>query len=368
MAASSSENQRSKDLSCQIEEVDGPGYQTIPFKDIDKAGSIIKEDGLVVITDVFTSEECLNFCNGIINDLCAISPNLDPEHIKQTWRPENLPSGPRDGMFHSLVANFPSVWKVRSDERFQTIFSKVYSELREYPVHNFFTSLDGINVRPHREPFHDGNDWAHLDQTIRNNKWWCVQGQVVLSDTSACFRASPKSCHVFDKILDLHGVSPDSTSNWCMVNKKLYRQCQDAVESVGGKFQIPIRAPKGSVILWSSTTLHSAMLQQEKMRMGQKEDPWADWRFVVYVCYRPQTDCNDDISKRLDQCVKMNRVTNHSISKIFPLTNRKGARPAAPIKKTKQPTLEDMTLEPTTMYKVLEKPPQEAVTRLTTWQ
>ena len=28
-----------------------------------------------------------------------------------------------------------------------------------------------------------------------------------------------------------------------------------------------------------------------KIRYGpKKEDPWADWRFVVYTCYRPKSD------------------------------------------------------------------------------
>ncbi len=56
---------------------------------------------------------------------------------------------------------------------------------------DFSTSMDGINVRPHMAPYQNGKDWAHIDQTIPNNPFLCVQGQVILSDTSACFRASP---------------------------------------------------------------------------------------------------------------------------------------------------------------------------------
>ena len=42
--------------------------------------------------------------------------------------------------------------------------------------------MDGINVRPYMGPFHKegpSNDWAHLDQTIRDQPFLCVQGQVV---------------------------------------------------------------------------------------------------------------------------------------------------------------------------------------------
>jgi hypothetical protein len=80
----------------------------------------------------------------------------------------------------------------------------LYSNLRGYEIDDFVTSLDGLNFKPPIEPFHvddDKNDWAHVDQTFKGIHD-CIQGQVVLSDTSAGFRASSRSHLLHDNILD----------------------------------------------------------------------------------------------------------------------------------------------------------------------
>ena len=54
------------------------------------------------------------------------------------------------------------------------------------------------------------------------------------------------------------------------------------VEDAGGAFQVPILAPRGSVILWLSSTLHSAKVQDPPGSVPLPKSPWTDWRCVVY--------------------------------------------------------------------------------------
>jgi hypothetical protein len=185
-------------------------------------------------------------------------------------------------------------------------------------------------------------DWAHLDQTVRQNPYWCIQGQVVLADTTACFRCSPRSHLVYEELLEISGISSTNTSNWCKFSEPIVPQVRKRVLEAGGQWQVPVRSRKGSMILWFSSTVHSAMIQtKERATWANKNDPWADWRFVVYTCYRPKFECNvshfsffsissviclpfvtyflkSAHAERLQTCLNENRVSNHSGDKIFP--------------------------------------------------
>ena len=48
------------------------------------------------------------------------------------------------------------------------------------------------------------------------------------------------------------------------------------------------------MVLWLSSTVHSAMTQQkERVKVEEEgEEKWRDWRFVVYTCYRPKEECD----------------------------------------------------------------------------
>jgi hypothetical protein len=288
----------------------------------------LKDDGVLIIENVFSEKECDAYCAEIVKCFTQISPKLHVDMRtgkadEMTWKPANLPPMPRSGLFQAIVSVFPPVLEIRSHEKIKSIFSQVYSFLRESPQTSFFTSMDGINVRPHIPAYQTdkSKDWAHLDQTIRNNPYLCVQGQIVLSNTTACFRASPKSHLLHDQILDKFAVN--SKDNWFKLDNSKYGELKEMVESIGGQWQIPIRAPRGSVILWLSSLIHSAMTQsKEKLsKCGVcKNDIWRDWRMVVYVCYRPKEDVRNRKvhAKRLKKCLNEGRVTNHWGERMFP--------------------------------------------------
>merc|ERR1711977_419915 len=70
-----------------------------------------------------------------------------------------------------------------------------------------------------------------------------------------------------------------------------YQDIQSMVARVGGFWQIPIVVPKGCMILWLSSVIHSAKLADpvEEFEID-KNNKWQHWRGVVYVCQRPKAE------------------------------------------------------------------------------
>jgi hypothetical protein len=147
---------------------------------------------------------------------------------------------------------------------------------------------------------------------------------------------------VYDAILDLEGVPLTEVSNWHKIVK--CGEVRNLVEDVEGKWQIPILSPKGSFIIWSSKTIHSARLAQ-RTEIQTIEDPWLGWRGVVYVCYRPRNEFTHEELKRRASVVADNRTTNHWSLKIFPKNPRSSYR------EKYHPKIEELIQNPKLVYR-----------------
>lgn len=142
---------------------------------------------------------------------------------------------------------------------------------------------------------------------------------MVLTNTTACFVASPKSHQIYKEIMDKYEVPYSHDSNWLkIVDTKNVKQkeIKEMVENIDGKWQIPILSKAGSFIIWSSTLIHSARLpiREEK---NNEFDKWLGWRCIVYVSYRPKEEYSEhDLFMRQEAYLE-NRTTNHWGTKIF---------------------------------------------------
>jgi len=273
-------------------------------------------------------KECDTYMDEIVTCLEKLGSGIDRKDLS-TWNDDTLPPNLRPGLFHSLVAHLPPVWALRGDLRVRSIYATLYSYFREKKVDDFVVSYDGINVRPGTiGPYHEEKgDWAHLDQTVRGKPFLCIQGQAVLTNTTACLRATPKSYKVFEDVMDLHNIKRDNYKNWLMIDKrhiptikKLLCKKDKFKKKKSGEefFQIPILSPAGSFIVWSSSTIHSARLPLEALE-PTTEDRWRGWRGVVYISYRPREEFTKEELKQHSTLVEENRMTNHWSTKVFPL-------------------------------------------------
>jgi len=88
---------------------------SITDKDFDrKLVEMYKEDGLAVITDVFSEAECQASVDEILEYFEKLGTGIDRNRLKETWTNYNLPPQTRAGLFQALVSNIPAVWNLRS--------------------------------------------------------------------------------------------------------------------------------------------------------------------------------------------------------------------------------------------------------------
>lgn len=286
----------------------------------ERVGAVLRSFGVCVVTDVLTPRECDAHCDALCWSLEQLSDGFTRRDLS-TYEASVLPPMAAVGMFQSRLGAVRAAWEVRADPRVATLFEAAYSSLRESPVTQFVTSIDGVNLRPPVPPYHDpqAQDWAHFDVGRFGATLECVQGQVVLSDTSGCLRVSPKSHLLFEAIMGCMGFQdPGSVYDFVPLRPSLYDRVATMVRGVGGQFQVPLFVPRGSVILWLSSTLHSAQTQSPPGTVQLEGSPWADWRCVVYVCYRPKEEVDDDHLDRLQAAFRRNLCTNHSGKATFP--------------------------------------------------
>lgn len=299
-----------------------PMYGVIDIADDEfttKLIKYIKMFGIVVIKNVMTPIECDMYTEQTVKNIETISDfkRLD---LKKTWTNSTLPQQVRPGLFHELICNTPTMNKVRFDPNIIKIFRSYYSYFKNkyYEDQDLVVSHDGVNIKPGTiPPFGTAHDWAHLDQTDEpDNIYKCIQGQMVLSNTTAGFRASPKSHLLFKEYLtqDSNSFHPGAffkfkPEQYILMRKKL--------EDIGGQWQIKIEAEKGDFIIWTSSVVHSAFLQERSER-PTLTDKWNGWRHVVYVCYRPRDEFTEEELQKKYESFLQNGVSDHWGLKIFP--------------------------------------------------
>lgn len=248
--------------------------------------------GFVVLEEYYTKQQANKWRHSIVSWLKRIIPNLEDSE----WTSFNTPYGPRFGMFQSIIGHCPTIWEIREDS--YNIFRQLLS------CDKLLTSIDGATVCPITT--RKVKDWPHIDQTRDDIK--CIQGQVVLTDTTACFRCTPFSNHKHKEIIQLCNKEGDKT-NWLKFSD---RQTNDIKKLFPPEqWQIPIYSKKGSVILWRSTLIHSSQRHVKNIEND-------DWRCVVYVCMRPESEFTKRNKTTLRNAALNGRMTNHWGTKTFP--------------------------------------------------
>lgn len=258
-----------------------------------------KEYGVCVIEDVVDGD----YYDEILDSFIRINPNIDKNNLEGTWKKEYLPQQTRTGLFQTMMSNMHYVWRIRTNEKIIRIFKTLYSHFRKKDISDLIVSGDGINFHPpHVKRSKVAKSWEHLDQTD-GDIFECIQGQAVLADSESSFVCTPKSHLRFDEVLDKFNIR--SKKNWHKFSESEKIQLQ---EMFGETHSIPIIAKKGSLIIWTSSTIHCAQLQVEA------KTP----RCIVYVSYRPREELDKRTINRRKKAFEENRVTNHWISKMFP--------------------------------------------------
>jgi hypothetical protein len=307
----------------------------------------VKAFGVVVIKNVMTSNECDSYTEQTLGALEKLS-DFKRTDLK-TWSNDVLPQQVRPGMFHEVICNLPSINRIRFNTNIIRIFKTYYSSFKntDYKDTDLVVSNDGLNIKPGIiPPFENGIDWAHVDQTTDlDDPYKCIQGQMVLSNTSACFRASPKSHLLFEEFVQ-QADNNTKKGNFLKFKPEQYASMKIRLESIGGSWQIKIPANKGDFIIWTSSTVHSATLQ-EKPERPTNVDRFNGWRHVVFVCYRPREEFTEHELRTKYQGFLGNRTSNHWGTTIFPKGFNKFSK-----KENYSETIRKFIEKPEEVYKV----------------
>ena len=294
-------------MNCVENNVEISDLNDIKQKQIVELKKNLDENGYVVIPKVLSDEICDKYVEETVDWMCNLLP-LD-KNDQKTWKTENMPSGPRFGMYQSIVSHCPVAWKLR--EFTYPLFCSLYD------TKELITSIDGASIMPpvkHRTT----KDWPHIDQTISEENMVCYQGQVVLTDTTASFRCTPKSHLKHQEIVNRFEI--DKKNPW----HKFTSEQEKELESEFNDWQIPIHVKKGSIILWRSTTIHSAQRVEDHTiyEKEKKNGLWDGWRCTFYICQRPKKDFTKRGLTTVKKAYENGRTTNHWGTKTFPKTTR----------------------------------------------
>ena len=341
----------------------------VGWEERERVGEVLSEHGVCVVTDVFSAERCEEWCADVLRCLAQALTVPDPDaYVRNTlafWRElasfggrkasaqekeelraryppgsafysgdrRHLPAQTREGLFSSGgVSNMRPLWEVRKSERVRQLFELAYTGTMGRPPGPMVVSGDGMNLCSTRpDPLRpqtfrtrtdsstgEPSDWAHVDKTLqqekkgeegseRNHLFSSIQGQAVMADSDASFRATPGSHKLWRELMrvkeEASGKRP--SGDWCIVRPHTL-EVRRALGIAPDRWQVPIRAPAGSFILWSSALLHSAT-NAERVIPGT-----CGHRAVQYVCFTPLRLLTPRNLATRERALLENRWTRHN--------------------------------------------------------
>ena len=265
-----------------------------------------------MIENILTPEECENIQNRAHQWLENVPKNNTDKVLrddKKSWKNITKVLYAKHGglIQHFGVGQSQFVWDVRQHPKVIDVFRKIWKD------DNLITSFDAANITPPPEDTNLGwqnpdKHWLHTDQSPKKQGMQSIQGLVNLEDVSdgdatLCVVTSSNKLHseFFTKMKkeskgDWYKLENDNELKWF-----LDKGCQ----------VVAISAPKGSMILWDSRTIHMG-LSPQKMRKNIR------WRYVVYVAMFPRKSISTTNLKKRAEHIKNGRMTNHWGVKLFP--------------------------------------------------
>jgi hypothetical protein len=277
----------------------------------------LERDGYVVIPSVLTNAECSAAIGGIWQWLFNISGGSIKRSDPRTWHEpnEDHPSGRwpfcynEKGIiqwYHSGHQQF--VWDIRQHPAVVKVFAKLWS----CPAEDLLVSYDAVNVQRPIEWLHSvgqqghtdrfNERWLHIDQSAGAQGRQCVQSFVNLNDSQpddGCLIVLPGSHLHFQAMCEEFKV-PDNPKQWIRLqdeHRRWYKQ--------RGLSPLRVAAPRGSLVMWDSRTVHTAGTAQPG-RVNKQQ-----FRYVVYVCYLPRALASEEDLKLKRRLVQQGRLTNH---------------------------------------------------------
>jgi len=232
---------------------------------------------------------------------------------RSNWK-EAFPMHNPMGIFAGPAGQTQVMWDLRQDPRIVDIFAKIWNTT------DLIVSMDGLSIMCPQE-IREGSfePWPHVDQLIlrrqdnvahSNNppidfvsesvlktQPFTIQGQFLFEDScdgDGGFYCIPKSHHRFNEfapLLEALNEKETSKAKRRKLRTELFQSFFGGPDKSGNPYcRKHITAPRGSLILWDSRTIHWN-------QHASKDRPYSDnpkVRMVGYLCYVPKARLTDE--------------------------------------------------------------------------
>lgn len=242
------------------------------------------------------------------------------EYIEQAWPKcrmadrsnwkEEFPRHNKYGIFAGPAGHTQVMWDLRQDLRIVDVFARIWN------THDLVVSMDGLSLMCPPEIRKGSFDpWPHVDQAIpkqQNGRAsknsppvefvsesllktnpFNIQGQFLFEDSfdgDGGFYCIPKSHLKFNEFAP-QLKEEANVESWTYNNKFLMEFFSRAKDESGNNYDMKhVTAPRGSLILWDSRTVHWNQSQSE--HRPYSENPKV--RMVAYLLYLPKTRLTDE--------------------------------------------------------------------------
>lgn len=265
----------------------------------------LEEFGYCVIPQVLSTDETELLYQRVWHEFIEKAwPNCKMDD-RSNWK-ETFPIHNTMGIFAGPAGQTQVMWDLRQDPRIVEIFAKIWN------TNDLIVSMDGLSLMCPPE-VREGciEPWPHVDQTIlrrqddvahNNNppigfvsesllktQPYTIQGQFVFEDSfdgDGGFYCIPKSLHRFTEFAPQLEIMHGQFGIEFL--EKFFANNTD--ESGNPYCKKHITAPRGSLILWDSRTVH---WNQHAI----KDRPYSDSpkvRMVGYLCYVPKARMTEE--------------------------------------------------------------------------
>lgn len=230
----------------------------------------LDEEGYVVINNILTNDEKINYFNIFKNDFNKVSPNFN-FNDKNTWIKDNIPLMYAKGMaLYSGLPQCDSMWYLRLNKNINKIFQYVHK------TENLITSMDGFSMflKKDQKP----SLWLHIDQNPNNNIY-SIQGSYnyfKVENNDSGFLVVPKSHKKYNPKIT-------HKRNWIVLT-------DEEKKTLNIKKLI---IPENCFTLWNSKTIHC--------NIGMNKNIIELNRLTSYITMFPKELETDEIrSKRIN--------------------------------------------------------------------
>lgn len=273
----------------------------------------LEEQGYCVIPEVLSTAEAETLYQRVWHEFIEKAwPNCRMDD-RSNWK-EAFPMHNRVGIFAGPAGQTQVMWDLRQDSRIVDVFAQVWK------TNDLIVSMDGLSFMCPSE-IREGyfEPWPHVDQAIlrhqdniahNNNppidfvsesllktQPFTIQGQFLFEDSidgDGGFYCIPKSHLRFTEFapqLETISAQKIPKNEKRKVREKFLQEFfGNSTDVSGNPYQMKhITAPRGSLILWDSRTIHWN-------QHASKERPYIDKprvRMVGYLCYVPKARLTD---------------------------------------------------------------------------